>query len=97
MKNFILATLFLIICTNCSSKPNIVFILTDDLDWTLGTANIGLQKTHELITADGNGITFKNMFANTPICCPSRSTIWSGLYQHNTECWANGVDTGCGS
>jgi N-acetylglucosamine-6-sulfatase len=64
------------------SKPNIVFLLTDD-------------QTYESLRAmpyvDGrrDWIRFNNAFINNPLCCPSRATILTGQYSHHT-----GVDTG---
>ena len=43
------------------------------------------------------GITFSNAFVTTPVCCPSRSSIVSGRYQHNTRCVRNSIDGGCSS
>ena len=62
------------------TKPNIVFILTDDQDVLLG----GLQpmpRTRQLL--QDRGATLANFFVNTPICCPSRSEYVSGRYFHN--------------
>jgi hypothetical protein len=63
-----------------TSKPNLVFILTDDQDVLLG----GLQpmpRTRQLLQEQG--ATLFNFFVNTPICCPSRAEFVSGQYYHN--------------
>nr|XP_002732869.2 PREDICTED: arylsulfatase K-like [Saccoglossus kowalevskii] len=36
-----------------------------------------------------HGVTFTNAYTNSPICCPSRSALWSGLYTHITHAWNN--------
>lgn len=59
-------------------RPNIVFVLTDDADFSL------LYRMPEikdrLIT---KGTKFKNAFAPFPTCCPARTTILRGQYPHN--------------
>ena len=59
-------------------KPNVILILTDDLDIDMGGMT-PLNKTRQLIGSAG--ATFHNAFVSTPICCPSRSTILTGRYQ----------------
>ena len=62
-------------------KPNIVVILTDDQDVTMhGVAPMVSAK--QLVME--RGAEFVNAFATTPICCPSRASILSGRYLHNT-------------
>jgi arylsulfatase A-like enzyme len=62
--------------------PNIIVILTDDLDYTLGGMNAStLTETRRLIS--DNGKTFTNWFAQTPVCCPSRAELFIGRYFHN--------------
>ncbi|XP_046335749.2 N-acetylglucosamine-6-sulfatase-like [Haliotis rufescens] len=85
--------LLLVVSVYCSAQtPNIVFILTDDLDTEIGGMT-PLEKTKRLI--GDNGITFLNMFVTTPICCPSRASIFTGKYQHNHRTLNNTVDGGC--
>ncbi|XP_040277489.1 arylsulfatase K [Bufo bufo] len=35
------------------------------------------------------GAVFLNAYTNSPICCPSRAAMWSGLFPHLTESWNN--------
>ena len=61
-------------------KPNIIFLLTDDLDVRLGSM-IALNNTMKILKEGGANMS--NFFVNTPICCPSRSTFLSGKFEHN--------------
>ena len=61
-----------------SAQPNILFVLTDDLDY----ASVRKMPQISALLAE-EGATFENAFVSHPICCPSRSTILTGLYDHN--------------
>lgn len=66
-----------------ATKPNIVFILTDDLDSaTLAVSPPVMPQLSALIAAQG--VSFDDYFVNVSLCCPSRSTILRGQYSHNT-------------
>jgi N-acetylglucosamine-6-sulfatase len=67
-----------------SSKPNIIFVLTDDLAWNLVPymSNVKLMQK--------NGMTFSRYFVTDSLCCPSRSSIFTGKYPHNTQVFTNG-------
>lgn len=54
-----------------------------------------MTKTNKLIKNEG--IEFTNAFATTPICCPSRSTLLTGLFQHNHNVLNNSIEGGCSS
>lgn len=73
-------------------RPNIVLILTDDQDATLGGAEPLVQGKKLLVD---RGAEFMNAYATTPICCPSRASILTGRYLHNTEVRNNSVEGGC--
>ena len=62
-------------------KPNIVFILTDDLDAHLLEEHLEDYPNLEKLAAQGT--TFENTFVTNPLCCPSRATILRGQYSHN--------------
>jgi arylsulfatase A-like enzyme len=59
-------------------KPNILIILTDDQP---PDTMMVMPKTMKFF---GNGGTnYPNGSVSTPLCCPSRSSIFSGRYAHN--------------
>ena len=62
-------------------RPNIVLIVTDDQDVTMG-GTTPMVAARQLIMEQG--AEFTNAFATTPICCPSRASILTGRYLHNT-------------
>ncbi|XP_040076617.1 N-acetylglucosamine-6-sulfatase isoform X2 [Ixodes scapularis] len=75
-------------------KPNIVFILADDLDEELGGMK-PLLKTR-LLLEDG-GMQFTNAYVTTPLCCPSRASILTGRYAHNAFVRNNTLAGNCSS
>src|SRR4028118_1257396 len=66
------------VSTGAPGRPNIVFILADDLD----TASARKIPDLDYFLAN-QGTTFTNAFVTHSICCPSRATILTGQYSHN--------------
>ncbi len=69
--------------------PNIIVIVTDDLDARSATC---LPNVQTLLAAEG--VTFANAFATTPLCCPSRASILRGQYAHNHGVLSNSGENG---
>ncbi len=67
-----------------AGQPNIVFILTDDLD--TGSV-VHMPRLKSLLT--DQGVTFTGFFVTYALCCPSRSTILRGQYVHNHQVLTN--------
>jgi arylsulfatase A-like enzyme len=67
-------------------RPNILVIVTDD-QRAEGTLVV-MPQTQEFFGVGGT--RFVNAFATTPLCCPSRASIFTGRYAHNTGVWDNG-------
>lgn len=67
------------------SKPNIVFILVDDLRWdALSCMGSPVAKTPNIDRIAKEGALFKNFFVSIPLCSPSRSSFLTGQYAHRT-------------
>src|SRR5712691_8395470 len=72
-----------------AKRPNIVFVLTDDLALNL------VQYMPNVLKMQRDGVTFANYFVTDSLCCPSRSSIFTGRYPHNTGIYRNvGADGG---
>lgn len=64
------------------SRPNIIFILTDDQRWdALGYAGNKLIHTPEMDKLAREGVYFSHAMVTTPICAGSRASILSGLHE----------------
>ncbi len=64
-------------------RPNIVFILVDDLRWDeLGCAGHPFVKTPNIDRIAAEGARFRNAFMTTPLCSPSRASFLTGQYAH---------------
>jgi N-acetylglucosamine-6-sulfatase len=70
--------------SSTTEQPNIVFVLTDDLDYA------SAQKMPEIsaLLAE-QGTSFEEAFVSHSVCCPSRATILTGLYDHNHNVLSN--------
>jgi N-acetylglucosamine-6-sulfatase len=72
-------------------KPNVVVILTDDMDASQ------MRIMDEVNSEIGdNGVTFANSFVNWAVCCPSRATLLTGQYAQNHNVRGNSANTGGG-
>lgn len=81
-----LLSVFLALATSAfaaSSKPNIIVILSDDI----GYSDIGCMgseiATPNLDSLAAGGLRF-TQFYNTARCCPTRGSILTGLYPHQS-------------
>jgi arylsulfatase A-like enzyme len=66
-------------------KPNIIFILCDDLNYSIeGFGGHPQSITPNLKRLAASGVMFSNAMTNCPLSGPSRASLWSGLYPHTT-------------
>ncbi|HWD63648.1 MAG TPA: sulfatase-like hydrolase/transferase [Solirubrobacteraceae bacterium] len=63
--------------------PNVVFVLTDDLSMNL------LRYMPQVQALQARGLTFRNYFVSDSLCCPSRTSIFTGNFPHDTGVYDN--------
>jgi len=76
--------------------PNIVFILVDDFAMNLLTTenDVLAQSMPNVAQMMKDGATFTNYFVTDSLCCPSRSSIFTGMLPHNTGVMTNSAPDG---
>jgi arylsulfatase A len=73
------------IAASAASKPNVVFILADDLGYgDLGCFGQTKIRTPNLDRMAAEGMRFTQAYAGTTVCAPSRSALMTG--QHTGHC-----------
>lgn len=65
-------------------RPNILLITSDDHGPHLSCYGDQYIKTPNLDAIANNGILFRNAYITAAVCSPSRSSILTGLYPHQT-------------
>lgn len=66
-----------------AARPNIVFILADDLSSDLVEYMPNVQRMQR------EGTTFTNYFVTNSLCCPSRASILTGEFPHDHFVFSN--------
>ncbi len=62
------------------ARPNIVFVLIDDLRWD--EVEYPFVRLPNLQRIAREGVRFRNAFVTTPLCSPSRASFLTGQYAH---------------
>ena len=70
------------------AKPNVVFVLTDDLSMNL------VQYMPHVQAMAKSGTSFANYTVTDSLCCPSRASTFTGKFPHDTGIFTNGGDDG---
>src|SRR4051794_34083039 len=74
-----------------AAKPNVLFIICDDLNCDLGCYGHPLVKTPNIDRIAARGLRFENTYCQYPLCCPSRASFMSGLYPDQTLIYTNSI------
>ncbi|MCE7066632.1 sulfatase [Dyadobacter sp. CY326] len=86
-QKIIFSVLFSFVClliqaTNAhAQKPNIIYIMADDLGWAeLGAYGNKFNQTPVLDSLAKNGIRFTHAYTPAPVCSPTRVALMTGQH-----------------
>jgi len=75
-----------------AGKPNVLMICVDDLNAYATKKQYPIIQTPGIDRLLSQSTFFPNAACNSPVCNPSRSSFFSGLYPHTTGAYLNGSD-----
>ena len=79
--------------TAVASKPNILFIMSDEHNATvLGANGNKIISTPNLDRLAAAGVSFDACYCNSPLCVPSRESFLSGQYISRNGVWGNSCE-----
>jgi iduronate 2-sulfatase len=85
----LLLSSFVIPHSSFAAKPNVLFIIADDLNNCVGTYGHPLVKTPNIDRLAARGVRFDRAYCQFPLCGPSRNSFLTGLYPNSTGILAN--------
>lgn len=92
MKAFLVVlTIFLVSLARAADKPNIIYILADDLGYgDLGSFGQITLKTPTLDRMAAEGVRFTRHYSGSTVCAPSRAVLMTGLHTGHVSVRGNG-------
>jgi N-sulfoglucosamine sulfohydrolase len=71
--------------TRPTRRPNILWIVAENIDLDLGCYGAKHVNTPNLDRLAREAVRFTRVFATAPVCAPSRSAFMTGMYQTTTD------------
>lgn len=91
----VLGALALPSSTHAQERPNILMVVADDLNTSIGPYVDGAPKLHtpNLDRLAAEGVRFTRAYSQFPLCGPSRASLMSGLYPETNGVSTNAFET----
>jgi arylsulfatase A-like enzyme len=77
------------IAAPAAEKPNVLFLISDDLNNYLGCYGDPRAKTPNLDELAARGVMFERAYCTFPLCGPSRNSMLTGLYPNSNGILSN--------
>ena len=74
-----------------NAKPNVLFLICDDLNCDLGSYGHPLVKSPNIDRLAKRGVRFTHAYCQYPLCGPSRASFMTGLYPDQTLIHNNSI------
>ena len=87
LNGYKIAALFACLCgfnLFAEPRPNVLFIMADDLNTDLGFMGDTTARTPHLDQLAKEATVFNKAYCQAPICGPSRNSLLTGIYPHNS-------------
>ncbi len=94
-KFYLLIALIILSCSKPNDKPNLLFILVDDLGWTDVSYNgSDFYETYNIDRLSLTSMLFFNAYAASSVCSPTRASIMTGKHpaRVNITDWIPGLE-----
>ena len=86
LRTILLAIFLAIDTTTTLAKPNVILIVCDDLNTDIeGFGGHPQSQTPNISRLMDSGVSFQQMHCTIPICAPSRSSFFTGIYPHTSN------------
>ncbi|MGB0579166.1 MAG: sulfatase [Limisphaerales bacterium] len=89
MSKLLVAILACVAINADARKPNVLFLMSDDLNTALSGFGHPQCKTPQLDKLADRGVRFENMHCQYPVCGASRASLMSGLYPYTNGTLGN--------
>ncbi|WP_152053953.1 sulfatase [Tautonia marina] len=74
---------------DAADRPNVLFLISDDLNNALNTYGHPQMKTPNIDRLAARGVRFDRAYCQFPLCGPSRNSMLTGLYPNSTGILSN--------
>ena len=74
-----------------AQKPNVLFLICDDLNCDLGSYGHSLVKSPNIDRLAARGVQFNRTYCQYPLCGPSRASFMTGMYCDQTLVRRNAI------